>query len=57
MATNTIATTNKQTTERHVLLINGKPATPAEYNRIMNAKPRPASTTQGSLQPKPFSLL
>ena len=58
MATNTKATTNKQTTEReHVLIINGKRATQSEYDRIVNAKAQSTTNVRGTFQPKPFSLL
>jgi hypothetical protein len=43
-------TRNKQaaTTRTHQLTINGKPATDAEYARIMHAKPKPAPMTSAN---------
>lgn len=52
-------TTKTQDTREHSLIINGKPATPAEYNRIMNAKPRKErAVPQGDLNVnRGFSLM
>lgn len=40
----------------HVLIINGKPATAEELDRVMNAKPTPVKSAR-AIQSKPFSLL
>lgn len=51
-----MATQKKQTAS---LLINGKPATQAEYTRIMNAGATPVKKDRSAapLQPKAFSIL
>lgn len=49
--------TSSTTTKReHVLIINGQPATDAEYARVMNAKPKKQSRAKANTSTA-FSVL
>jgi len=46
-----------EATEVNVLIIDGQRATQEEYDRVVNAKPKPSHGNAKVYQPKPFSFL
>lgn len=55
-STTVAASTDVSPKREHLLIVNGKEADDATYNRVMNAKAKPLGKAR-CCQPRPFSLL